>query len=470
MKVVMLIFSAIRFQKSKILFWGNDSMVKSKFSKAISVVIAILLITALFGCSSANNTANENNAPAEKAPAPAETEAPAEQPEVTIKFANFSASGDNEKFLAQMKDEFEKQNPKIKVEIETIGYGDYFTQMQTRVASGTAPDAYELNYENFVSYAKKGVLKDLKEFFTTSNFDKSTVNTQALNAFQSDGVQYGMPASFSNVVLIYNKDLFDKANVKYPTKDWTWKEMNEAAAKIRALSKDTFGVHQGVHFWEFYKAVQQNGGSLLNADMTQFTVNSPQNVETLQHMADRILVSNVMATDAQLSGMGDWDLFKGGKLGMIVTGIWAFPDFIKNITFNWDIAVEPGNVKKATHFFSNGLVINKDSKAAAAAFEWVKFMSASKEAAKIRVDAGWELPAVTYPDVLEAYLAMKPPANRQAVFDSLEFLVTPPVIEQFAEMADIMGLHLKAAAEGAKTPAQALEDAQKELEQKIKLK
>jgi multiple sugar transport system substrate-binding protein len=36
-------------------------------------------------------------------------------------------------------------------------------------------------------------------------------------------------------------------------------------------------------------------------------------------------------------------------------------------------------------------------------------------------------------------------------------------------MADIMGLHLKAAAQGAKTPAKALEDAQKELEQKIKL-
>lgn len=447
-------------------------MVKSKLSKTLSVIIAILLITALYGCSGNTKTPNESAAPSEKTSAPAaeETKAPEEQKEVTIKFANFSASGDNEKFLTAMKDEFEKQNPKIKVEIETIGFGDYFTQMQTRVAAGTAPDAYELNYENFVSYAKKGVLKGLEEFFATTQFDTSVMNKQALNAFQSDGVQYGMPASFSNVLLIYNKGLFDKANVGYPTKDWTWKEMDEAAVKIRAFAKDTFGVSQGVHFWEFYKAVQQNGGSLLNADMTEFTVNSPQNVETLQHMVDRILKTNVMATDAQMSGIGDWDLFKAGRLGMIITGVWAFPDFIKNVTFDWDVAIEPGNVKKATHFFSNGLVISKDSKVAAAAFEWVKFMSSSKEAAKIRVDAGWELPAVTYPDVLEAYLKITPPANRQAVFDSLEYLVTPPVIEQFTEMADIMGLHLKAAAEGAKTAAKAMEDAQKDLEQKIKLK
>jgi multiple sugar transport system substrate-binding protein len=167
--------------------------------------------------------------------------------------------------------------------------------------------------------------------------------------------------------------------------------------------------------------------------------------------------------------MGDWDLFKSGRLGMLVTGIWAFPDFTQNITFNWDIAVEPGNTAKATHFFSNGLVINKDSKVAEAAFEWLKFMSASKEAAQIRVEAGWELPAVTYGDVLDKYLQVTPPDNKKAVFDSLNHLVTPPVVEQNAEMTDILGLHLSAARDGAKSPADALRDAQKELEQRIKL-
>jgi len=187
-------------------------------------------------------------------------------------------------------------------------------------------------------------------------------------------------------------------------------------------------------------------------------------------MVDRVLKSNVMPTEAQLSGMGDWDLFKAGRVGMVVTGIWAFPDFIRDCDFEWDIAIEPGNTKKATHFFSNGLVINKNSKKAEQTLKWISFMSASKEAAKIRVDAGWELPAVTYPDVLASYLEQTPPASRQVVFDSLQYLVTPPVIEQFAEMADIIGRHLEAARDGAKTPQEALDAAQKELEAKIKLK
>jgi len=389
---------------------------------------------------------------------------------VTLDYLNFSGAGEPLKYLEEMKKVFEQQNPDIKINIEVVGFGEYFTLLQTRIAGGTAPDSYELNYENFVTYAKKGVLLDLEPLFVKHKFDTSVLNNNALNAFNVEGKQYGLPAMFSDVVLFYNKDLFDKAGASYPTADWTWHDEQKAAEKIRALGNNIFGICHPVHFWEFYKVVQQNGGSIFNEDKTKFMVNSPQNVETLQFMVDRVLKSNVMPTEAQVSGMGDWELFKAEKVGMIVTGIWAFPEFIKTCDFEWDIAIEPGNTKKATHFFSNGLVINKDSKKVEQAFRWISFMSASKEAAKIRVDSGWELPAVTYPDVLASYLEQTPPASRQVVFDSLQYLVTPPVIEQFAEMADIMGMHLAAARDGAKTPQEALDAAQKELEAKIKLK
>jgi len=389
---------------------------------------------------------------------------------VTLDYLNFSGAGEPLKYLEEMKKVFEQQNPDIKINIEVVGFGEYFTLLQTRIAGGTAPDSYELNYENFVTYAKKGVLLDLEPLFVKHKFDTSVLDNNALNAFSVEGKQYGLPAMFSDVVLFYNKDLFDKAGASYPTADWTWHDEQKAAEKIRALGNNIFGICHPVHFWEFYKVVQQNGGSIFNEDKTKFMVNSPQNVETLQFMVDRVLKSNVMPTEAQVSGMGDWELFKAEKVGMIVTGIWAFPEFIKTCDFEWDIAIEPGNTKKATHFFSNGLVINKDSKKVEQAFKWISFMSASKEAAKIRVDSGWELPAVTYPDVLASYLEQTPPASRQVVFDSLQYLVTPPVIEQFAEMADIMAIHLAKARDGVKTPQEALDEAQKELEAKIKLK
>lgn len=82
----------------------------------------------------------------------------AAEEEVTITYANFNASGGQEETLEAMYEAFHEEYPNITVQIETIGFDDYFTQMQTRVAGGTAPDCYELNIENFAAYANKGFL------------------------------------------------------------------------------------------------------------------------------------------------------------------------------------------------------------------------------------------------------------------------------------------------------------------------
>ena len=107
---------------------------------------------------------------------------------VTVNFANFSSGGDNTKYLEEMRKIFEKMNPKIKVKIETIGYNDYFTVMQTRIAGGNAPDAFELNYENFATYAKKGTLLPLDDLIVKNQFDTSVINKNALDAFKAKGL------------------------------------------------------------------------------------------------------------------------------------------------------------------------------------------------------------------------------------------------------------------------------------------
>ncbi|TDO85911.1 carbohydrate ABC transporter substrate-binding protein (CUT1 family) [Halanaerobium saccharolyticum] len=391
------------------------------------------------------------------------------QETVEVDFMTFSGSGANLEYLNQMKDEFEKENPDIEINIITVGYEDYFVNLQTKIAGGLAPDVYELNYENFVTYAKKNVLKELDDTISAAEFDESQLNEKALNAFQINDNQYGLPFSFSNVVLFYNEELFDQAGIDYPSRDWKWEDSLAAAKQIRNLGSNIFGIYQPVTFWEFYKMVEQNGGTIIDNEKNKFVINSPQNIETLEYMVDRVQDSNVMPTEAQLSGMQDWDLFKSGRVGMIVTGIWAFPDFTENIDFEWNIEVEPGNTQKATHFFANGLVMNQKTDKVDEAFKWMSFLSASKEAAQIRVENNWELPAITDQDILKEYIEKTPPENRQAVFESLNYLVTPPVIEQFAEMADIINQQIQAARDGLKTPTEALNKAQEQLESTIEI-
>jgi len=158
-----------------------------------------------------------------------------------------------------------------------------------------------------------------------------------------------------------------------------------------------------------------------------------------------------------------------GKLGMIPTGIWAFNTFAENCDFNWDIVVEPGMTQKATHFFSNAYVVNAESENAQAAMTWINFLASSPEAAKLRIDNGWDLPAITDESVLATYLDLGKPANRQAVFDSLSYLTLPPVIEENSLMSDIITKHLEEAATGAVSVEQAMDDCQAELEASIQL-
>ncbi len=382
---------------------------------------------------------------------------------VTITYCNFNASGGNEQTLAKMVDAFQAEHPNIKVVVETIGYSDYFTQMQTRVAGGTAPDCYELNIENFAAYASKGLLAEI------TSADVSGLNETALGAFNVGGKQFGLPESFSNVVLIYNKDLFDKAGVAYPTDSWTQDDLQAAAEAIRALDENTFGIWQPITYNELFKVVAQYGGALLNEDKTEFTINSPENLKAAQALVDRVLVSNVQPNTAQQGGMGDWDMFMSGRLGMIPTGIWAFQTFTENCDFAWDIAVEPGSTQKATHFFSNCVVMNPETKHPEEVATWLAWLAASTASADIRLAAGWDLPALKDLSALASYLEITPPDNREAVFESLNYLVMPPVIEDYALMSDIIGQKLAAAADGTITVQEALDQAQAECVAQIKL-
>ena len=438
--------------------------------KSTVILMVILMVLGLFaGCQAPAATPAPEATATEEA-TQAETAAPAAEEPVTIDFMNFSANEGGLLTLGLMKDLFEKENPNIKVNIETFGYDTYATQLQTRVGGGDAPDCFELGLDAFPSYVDQKAILPLDDMMAASSTDLSVLTDKSIQAFSINGTKYGMPYSYSTVVLIYNKDLFDQAGVSYPTADWTWADADAAALKIKALGDDYYGLIQPISTYEFFKVVKQYNGGLLNDDNTAFTVNRPENVQALQRLVDNVQVTNICPSTEQRGSLDEWGVFKLGKTGMIVTGIWAFPSFTTDCAFNWDIAVEPGAATKATHYFANGLAISADSKNAEAAYKWIEFIGTSEQVAQLRVQLGWELPCATYQSAMDQYAKLTPPANRQAVFDSLNYVVPVPQIAQFSQMADILGAELEAAASGSKTPQQALDDAQAALEAAITLK
>ena len=113
--------------------------------------------------------------------------------------------------------------------------------------------------------------------------------------------------------------------------------------------------------------------------------------------------------------------------------------------------------------------MNPETKHAEEVATWLAWLASSTASADIRLTAGWDLPALKDLSALSAYLEITPPDNREAVFESLNHLVMPPVIEDYALMSDIITQKLAAAAEGTITAQEALDQAQAECEAQIKL-
>lgn len=386
----------------------------------------------------------------------------------TLSYFSFTTDAAHTKTLESLIAAFQNENPEIEVKYTTAPFDTYFTKLQTDLAAGQAPDVFELNYENFVTFASKGTLQPLGPLMSKdASLGASTFYPAALNAFRYGSQQYGLPITFSTVVLFYNKDLFDKAGVAYPTSKWTWQDELSAARKLTDATRRVWGTYQPVQFWEFYKAAAQAGGGLKVSPSVQ--IDTPRNREALRWLVDKTLVYKVMPSEAQMSGVANEDLFLNGQLAMLRSGIWMFDKF-KAAPFKWDIAVEPGGARKATHFFSNAAVVSRTSKNAEAAFRWVKFLASSPATVKARIDTAWELPALSLAQRtgLEAYLSKPLPASREAVFESLRYAVTPPVVENQSQLQDIINQELEAARLGTKTVEQALASAQSRVETLLK--
>jgi multiple sugar transport system substrate-binding protein len=383
--------------------------------------------------------------------------APADSGPVTITYSNFISNDGNEENLQAIVDAFEDANPDITVEVTTLPYGDYGTALQTDLAAGSVSDVFDIEYANYAQYQANGVLAPIE----VANAD--AYKQSLLEAYATDGVQYALPSSFSDVVLYYNADLFDAAGLDYPTNDWTWEDERAAAEALTDQAAGVWGDHQPVSFYEYYKALAQNGGEFLNADGTAVAFNTPEGIEAAEWLVGKS--GTVMPTIEQGQGTPDFDtnLFKEGKLAMLHSGIWVFGAFA-DVPFTWDIAVEPGNTTQASAVFSNAVGVSATSEHIEAATKWAEFLTSSDTMVDIRLDSGWELPPISDDAKLATYLEKGAPANRQAVFDSLDGIALPPVVAKGqAEMQDIITEELIEAQAGRKTVEEALASAEERI-------
>jgi len=343
---------------------------------------------------------------------------------VVLKYAGYH-SGEQEKFQALIND-FEAKNPDIKIELEMYPWTEYWTKLEALAVGKKMPDIVGMHIWGFYTYAKNGFLLDLKkempDFIWSDHFPEATYKT-----FEYKNGYYGIPQDINGVALYYNKELFTKAGVAYPNKNWTWEDMVSAAKKLTDKDKKIYGFGARNHSSEGYEPhIFQNGGYIISPDKKSSGFNLPKTISAIQDWKDMIYKYQVSPTLAQFSDTDIITMFTSGRLAMAWFYFSRLSQFNSNeaISGKFDVAILPmGKEKRATEIGVNAFAVSSQTKHKSEALRFMRYL-ATTDAGNIHGNVGLGISAVK--GTSESFISKYKQYNVQAFFDMLDYAVPTP--------------------------------------------
>ncbi len=360
---------------------------------------------------------------------------------VEIKVAFWGAPEEID-IITQSMAGWQKAHPNIQVRFEHTPYAGYDSKMLTRIAGGAAPDviAAEVNY--FVTFATKGVYLNLNPFVEADpDFSLNDFFDSIIERFTVDGNLYAVPRDVAPFAcLFYNKDLFDQAQLPYPTDEWTWDDLLKNAQALTKRDASGRVTQYGFYGWAWQNFVYGNGGSLVDdvKSPTECTLDDPKSVEGLQFYSDLINKYHVMPTPLALAnlGMGVDLMFASGRLAMFLSGIWETPSLRAKYSFEWDVAMFPKNREGIRRFGSGGTGygILRTSKYPKEAWEVVKALTSEPVQSEL-AERGLAQPSLRSVALGEHWAESPlPPANKKMLNEAVNYIMFDPFHPRWREI------------------------------------
>ena len=365
---------------------------------------------------------------------------------------------------------FMKDNPGIKVTPIYAGtYQDTIVKALTAHKSGTPPVTSVLLSTDMFTLIDEDAIVPFDNFARTAQ-DKAWMNSFypafMLNS-RTGGKTWGIPFQRSTVVMYWNKELFKEAGLDPNRPPANWAELKDMAAKLTRKDAGGKTVQYGVQipssgfpYWLFQTLTTPNDTILANEAGTQVKFDDPKVIEALQFWVD------LGKAGVHPPGVVEWgttpkDFFEK-KTAIIYTTTGNLTNIRKNAPFDFGVAMIPGNKRKGSPTGGGNFYIFKKSTPAQqeAAFKFVQWITQPERAAQWSIDTGYVAisPAAYDTPALKKYAADFAPAL--VARDQLPVSVAEFSTHDNQRVTKALNDGLQAALTGAKTPAQAMKDAQ----------
>ncbi|MBO9605752.1 MAG: extracellular solute-binding protein [Paenibacillaceae bacterium] len=258
----------------------------------------------------------------------------------TIKVAYMDA----EAFNMQYGNLFKMKFPNVTVEVvstrETMGQGVDPAEAMEELLDKEKPDLVMLTPAQYEALAADGKLAELEAMMKRDKFDLDDFVPAVTDLLRvkGGGKLYGMAPTFGGKALYYNKDLFDKYGVPYPTDQMSWEDVLQLARRFPTDGQGDariYGLHQpsGVtNPFELATSIgMAKGLAFVDYDNAKLSVNNADWNKVAKLVADAYKSGSVSVPSAQNAGGlpgGGGGGASGGK-----TIVMIGPDTFKNDVF-----------------------------------------------------------------------------------------------------------------------------------------
>lgn len=193
------------------------------------------------------------------------------------------------------KQSFEHANPDVRIEV--VQATDYYEILQS-YRSEEAPDIVETG--GYPMGDPHGIFIDLNPYVAEIEGLEEDFHAGLLRAARYKVALSALPVEVSPPLIAYNKLLFDRAGIDYPSEGWTWDDMIQVAKKLTIRDEQglvkQYGLRLGVDIEWFEPFVMRNGGRYVSPDgsTARGYVDSEATVEAFKLLIDAFRVHRIV--------------------------------------------------------------------------------------------------------------------------------------------------------------------------------
>ena len=301
--------------------------------------------------------------------------------------------------LDQLLEIWKADHPNVTLDYTYCAGPDYPTKLQVWFSSGKAPDVIRMSRDIFSPFASEDLFADLTPYLEASG-SAGCWDESLLDIFDFDGELLSLPYMYSNYVIAYNKDIFDEANLEYPTADWTETEFVELAKTLTSGEgpEKTYGMWFGGWVCELVRALYGEPKMYDTENMVMQATNNEKFKAAFQFLGDLHkdgYCSNEVTKTTTTGG------FVTGKYAMAIAQTGDIASYQKQIgdNFKWDIVELPISETYDTRWNTNmrlqGFGMSKTTEHPELAYDLIEYMTTNYEVQKAVDEDGVGIPALT---------------------------------------------------------------------------